>query len=63
MITDELLKILVCPACRGELDYEPDVRFTCRSCRRRYPIRNGIPIMLVTEETEPEAEAKVASDE
>ncbi|HOS95098.1 MAG TPA: Trm112 family protein [Armatimonadota bacterium] len=47
MISKELLEILVCPACRGELDYEPDVRLTCRSCGKSYPIRDGIPIMLV----------------
>jgi len=54
VISKELLEILVCPACRGELDYEPDVRLTCRGCGRSYPIRDGIPIMLVDAEgTEP----------
>lgn len=54
MISKELLEILVCPACHGELDYEPDVRLTCQSCGRSYPIRDGIPIMLVDAEvTEP----------
>jgi uncharacterized protein YbaR (Trm112 family) len=53
MALEDLLDILVCPACRGDLEYEPDVRFTCKACHRAYPIRNGIPIMLIDEAEEP----------
>jgi len=46
----ELLEILVCPKCRGELDYrESGGELVCRTCRLRYAIRDGIPIMLIDE--------------
>ncbi len=48
MIDDQLLKILACPACRGEVELK-DGKIVCRQCSRRYPIKNGIPIMLVDE--------------
>jgi uncharacterized protein len=52
MLDEELLKILVCPRCRGELEYHPeDEELICRSCRLRYAIVDGIPIMLVDEAT------------
>ena len=49
-IKKELLEILACPACRGKITYN-DERDTldCQSCRRRYPIRDEIPVMLVEE--------------
>ena len=46
----ELLEILVCPKCRGELDdRESGDELVCRTCRLRYAIRDGIPIMLIDE--------------
>ena len=46
----ELLAILVCPKCRGELEHrERAAEFVCPACRLRYPIRDGIPIMLIDE--------------
>lgn len=47
-LPQELLAILVCPKCKGELEYrreEPSL--VCRVCRLRYPVRDGIPIMLI----------------
>ncbi len=44
----ELLDILACPKCRGELEYVKD-GLVCRKCELVYPIRDGIPIMLVEE--------------
>lgn len=45
-----LLEILVCPKCRGALDYrEREAELVCRACRLRYEIRDGIPIMLIEE--------------
>lgn len=52
-----LLKILVCPACRGDIELsngagceEPDEieegSLRCRTCSRVYPIRHGVPILL-----------------
>lgn len=48
MIDAELLKILACPFCRGEVQHKDD-KIVCQKCGRRYPIKNGIPIMLVDE--------------
>ncbi len=48
MIDDELMKILVCPACKSGVRLEGD-KITCVKCGRRYPIRNGIPVMLISE--------------
>lgn len=50
MLKEELLKILVCPQCKGDLDYDKDNdRLVCNSCKLRYPIREDIPVMLVEE--------------
>jgi uncharacterized protein YbaR (Trm112 family) len=48
----DLLDILVCPKCKGELDYrEAEQSLVCPVCRLRYPIRDDIPIMLIDEAT------------
>jgi uncharacterized protein YbaR (Trm112 family) len=46
----ELLEILVCPKCRGELEYreEPEI-LVCHACRLIYTVEDGIPIMLIDE--------------
>jgi len=48
MIDDGLIKILVCPACKGDIQLEGQ-KLICTKCGRRYPIRNGIPVMLIDE--------------
>ena len=50
LIDGELAAILVCPVDKADLteDYE-DSRLVCTECGRRYPVRDGIPIMLVDE--------------
>jgi uncharacterized protein YbaR (Trm112 family) len=49
-ISDELLAILVCPQCKGDLEYDRAAdRLTCRACRLRYPIVEEIPMMLIEE--------------
>lgn len=47
-IDSRLLDLLVCPACHGDVavDADGDV-VACASCGRRYPVRDGIPVMLV----------------
>jgi uncharacterized protein YbaR (Trm112 family) len=51
-VTPELLAVLVCPKCKGELEYhEVDSVLICHACRLRYEIRDGIPIMLIDEAT------------
>jgi uncharacterized protein len=52
MIDEELLKILACPACHAAVHEEGD-RLVCAGCGRRYPVRDGIPIMLLEEAENP----------
>ena len=51
MTFEELLQILVCPACKNPVRLERQTWLVCQNaqCRRKYPIRDGIPIMLVEE--------------
>ena len=46
----ELLEILVCPKCKGDLEYRQDEsELICHACRLAYPIEDDIPIMLIDE--------------
>jgi len=59
MIDKELLDILACPACKGDIVYDQEnEKLICQKCGRRYPIRDGIPVMLIDEAELPEAEGK-----
>ena len=50
MLDSRLLEILVCPKCRGPLHVtETPPALVCDSCNLRYPIRDGIPILLIDE--------------
>ena len=50
MVDPKLLEILVCPKCRGPLRHETKPpALVCEACRLRYPIRDGIPILLIDE--------------
>ena len=50
----QLLEILVCPNDRGDLDYlEAENILACTACGYRYPIRDGIPVMLIDEAEKP----------
>jgi len=52
-----LLEILVCPACRGDIQtVEDESGLRCLRCGRVYPVRNGIPVMLVDEASAPTRE-------
>jgi uncharacterized protein YbaR (Trm112 family) len=49
-LSRELLEILACPKCKGEI--HPDDReekLVCDRCRLAYPVRDGIPVMLIDE--------------
>lgn len=48
MVSKELLNILVCPKCKGELE-EGKENLTCRKCLLSYPIKDDIPVMLIEE--------------
>lgn len=51
MLKPELLEILCCPRCKGDLRYDaPAATLTCASCSRVYPVKDDIPIMLVDDE-------------
>ncbi|HBB94112.1 MAG TPA: hypothetical protein DC054_01860 [Blastocatellia bacterium] len=51
-ISEQLLEILVCPACRAKVDLKPDgSALKCVECKRVYPIRDDIPVMLIDEAT------------
>ena len=50
MPTPELLDILACPACKGDLTpLEETSSLLCRHCGLKFPTRNGIPVMLIDE--------------
>jgi hypothetical protein len=49
-VDPKLLEILVCPLTKGPLDYDAaNQELTRRQPKLAYPIRDGIPIMLVDE--------------
>ncbi len=49
-ISKELLDILACPICKSDLEYdEENEKLICNKCRLKYPIKEGIPIMLEEE--------------
>ena len=50
MIDKKLLDILVCPKCKGDLEYDKkDDRLICHKCKLAYPIKDDIPVMLIDE--------------
>jgi uncharacterized protein YbaR (Trm112 family) len=55
-VDKELLEILACPNCRGDVEYREDesVIVCVGQCRYRYPVRDDIPVMLIEEATKPE---------
>jgi hypothetical protein len=54
MLRQELLDLLCCPRCKGDLEYRPEQNtLTCRACGQVYRIEDDIPIMLI--ETPPAA--------
>jgi uncharacterized protein YbaR (Trm112 family) len=49
-ISQELLEILACPACKAKVELKPDgSALKCVECKRVYPIQDDIPVMLVDE--------------
>ena len=51
-ISEQLLEILVCPACRARVELKADGSgLKCVDCKRDYPIRDDIPVMLIDEAT------------
>jgi uncharacterized protein len=53
-VDKELLEILICPNCRGDVEYRPEEEvIVCTKCRFRYPVRDDIPVMLIEEAERP----------
>ena len=51
-IPKELLEILFCPVCKADLELKPDESgLKCTKCKRVYPVRDNIPVMLVDQAT------------
>jgi hypothetical protein len=51
-ISQDLLDILACPACKAKVELKPDgSALKCVECNRVYPIRDDIPVMLIDEAT------------
>ena len=50
-LSPELLAILVCPQCKGDLEYRegPEESLVCHACRLVYAVEDDIPIMLIDE--------------
>jgi len=49
-IKQELLDILACPKCKGDIRLDEGGQWLiCDACRIKYEIRDGIPIMLIDE--------------
>jgi uncharacterized protein YbaR (Trm112 family) len=49
-LNKELLKILACPKCKGNLDVMGEEEgLKCSACALVYPIREEIPVMLIDE--------------
>lgn len=47
-ISQELLNILACPKCKGEIHLNSaGDGLICEACRLMYPIKDDIPIMLI----------------
>lgn len=49
-VSKELLDILVCPLCKTPVKMTADQQgLKCETCKRVYPVRDDIPVMLVDE--------------
>ena len=50
MLDPALLEIIVCPRCKGELTADEELSgLICGKCRLLYPVRDRIPILLISE--------------
>lgn len=51
MLTKELLAILCCPQCKGDLRYDQEKsNLTCGVCGAVYEVRDDVPIMVVKDD-------------
>jgi uncharacterized protein YbaR (Trm112 family) len=52
-LSPQLLDVLVCPQCLGDLEYQQQgtEALVCHACRLRYAVEDDIPILLIDEAT------------
>ena len=48
MVDKKLLEILACPACKSDVRLEEN-KIVCMKCGLKFPIKDGIPVMLIEE--------------
>jgi uncharacterized protein YbaR (Trm112 family) len=61
-ISQDLLEILACPACKAKVQLKADGSgLKCQECNRVYPIRDDIPVMLIDEATIEDEESAAQS--
>jgi hypothetical protein len=45
---EQVLELLACPACQGSLRLKAgDTRISCAGCGKKYPVEDGIPVLIV----------------
>ena len=50
MLDNQLLEIIACPKCKGDLEYQSkEDQLICHKCKLIYAIKDDIPIMLIDE--------------
>lgn len=54
-IDEQLLNLLACPNCLGDVEYLADEQvIVCRGeCKYRYPVKDDFPVMLIDEAEKP----------
>ncbi len=51
-VRPELMEILACPKCKQSVDLTEDgLAINCQACRLSFPVRDGVPVMLIDEAT------------
>ncbi len=49
-INKNLLEIICCPVCKGSLKEEENDQFLiCEACKIKYPVKDGIPVLIAEE--------------
>jgi len=48
MIDKDLLDILACPSCKGDVKLS-NKKIVCKKCGKKYPVKDGTPVMIIDE--------------
>lgn len=60
-LDDKLLELLRCPACLGTFVEPVEEELVCSACGLGYPVRNGVPVLLVDEARRPDAQGSAGT--